>query len=323
MRYINTNDEDVPGYEKVSDATSVLDDSGLTLDGAAFVSDATSVLDDSDLTLDGAALWKNKYATSVAYLVDEAAADTHLRQDRNPFEQQNDLVRALLGDDTVAYYRVYADETSNEDGSVSYKVVAPAGAYLYAYVQGEMASDYVGELLLSIDRATPHKDAYNFCHGILSVCDASAEPSMHTAKMTVSGATVNGACVLFYALDEATVEKVTERLKEGFADVSVFEDGHIEADVTASEAGYLLITVPCEEGWTVTVNGKPVQTTQAYDGALMLVPVEAGENAVVATFTPPGLLAGGVVSLVALVGLVLIVVWEVRRRGRSSRALSS
>ena len=315
VRYINTNDEDVPGYEKVFDATSVLDDSGLTLDGAAF--------DNSDLTLDGAALWKNKYATSVAYLVDEAAADTHLRQDRNPFEQQNDLVRALLGDDTVAYYRVYADETSNEDGSVSYKVVAPAGAYLYAYVQGEMASDYVGELLLSIDRATPHKDAYNFCHGILSVCDVSAEPSMHTAKMTVSGATVNGACVLFYAVDEATVEKVTERLKEGFADVSVFEDGHIEADVTASEAGYLLITVPCEEGWTVTVNGKPVQTTQAYDGALMLVPVEAGENAVVATFTPPGLLAGGVVSLVALVGLVLIVVWEVRRRGRSSRALSS
>ena len=67
----------------------------------------------------------------------------------------------------------------------------------------------------------------------------------------------------------------------------------------------LLMTIPNQDGWSVTVNGEAVQPMDVADGALMAIPVSAGENHVEMRFMPPGLVTGCILSAIAL--LVLLV----------------
>lgn len=77
-------------------------------------------------------------------------------------------------------------------------------------------------------------------------------------------------------------------------------DSRIRVHASLPEGRCLLLTVPCEEAWQVTVDGSPARAEQAF-GTLMAVPLESGEHLVELRYTPPGLRAGACISAVAAV----------------------
>ena len=85
--------------------------------------------------------------------------------------------------------------------------------------------------------------------------------------------------------------------------------------MTADSDGWLMVSVPHEAGWTVTVNGAQVDTHGAFGDALTLVPVAAGENRFEMTFVSPGFVPGCVVSAAGALGLAAWVFWRRRRAG--------
>ena len=119
----------------------------------------------------------------------------------------------------------------------------------------------------------------------------------------------------FYYLDLSVLQQVTSELAGCQATFDSFSGSGISGTVTADSDGWLMVSVPHEAGWTVTVNGAQVETRGAFGDALTLVPVAAGENRFEITFVSPGFVLGCVVSAAGVLGLAAWALWRQRRAG--------
>lgn len=74
--------------------------------------------------------------------------------------------------------------------------------------------------------------------------------------------------------------------------MTTFEDGRIVGTYQADGDGLLLVTVPWDRGWAVTVNEQRVEPLKAFDSAMMAIHVGAGESQVELANVSPGLVVG-------------------------------
>ncbi len=79
-----------------------------------------------------------------------------------------------------------------------------------------------------------------------------------------------------------------------------------EATVTREKDTLVFFSIPYDEGWTATVNGKAVPVEKVNIG-FMAVPVEAGESTIVFRYETPGLKTGFIISGAALLILIAYV----------------
>lgn len=114
-------------------------------------------------------------------------------------------------------------------------------------------------------------------------------------------------------LDVSSLQNQLSRVdSDGFA-LSAYENGRIATTFNADRDETLVISQPYEDGWTATVNGKPVEVQAAYDG-LMGIPVQTGDNVVELRYLTPGLVPGAVVGIASV---TLFAVWRIAARRRS------
>ncbi len=101
-------------------------------------------------------------------------------------------------------------------------------------------------------------------------------------------------------LDMGAFQQMIADLKEHEFAFDEFGGSRISGTVDAAEDQVLLMTIPNQDGWSVTVNGNAVEPQDVANGALMAIPVQPGENRVEMQFTTPGLHAGAALSMLAL-----------------------
>ena len=85
------------------------------------------------------------------------------------------------------------------------------------------------------------------------------------------------------------------------------EPGHLQLRATASDAAVLVFSEAYFPGWRVSVDGRPAPALRA-DGALLAAAVPAGTHQVEFNYSPPLLLWGAVISLLALMASVVVMV---------------
>lgn len=90
---------------------------------------------------------------------------------------------------------------------------------------------------------------------------------------------------------------------------------YMEMAVTTSEPALLTLPVANYPGWRVTVNGESVKPVDTYAG-LIGIPIQPGANQkVTVQFMPVSVIAGGIISLLALIGIAgTAIVITVRER---------
>ncbi len=88
----------------------------------------------------------------------------------------------------------------------------------------------------------------------------------------------------------------------------VYDSYGFTAHLTAESPNLAFFSVPYEDGWSASVNGKDVPIERV-DIGFMAVPVEAGENIITFSYETPGLRVGALVSLtgVILLGAYLLI----------------
>ena len=82
--------------------------------------------------------------------------------------------------------------------------------------------------------------------------------------------------------------------------------------LTVSEDGFAVLSVPYDEGWTVTVNGEQVKTYEV-NGGMTGIAVKKGENNIVFSFAPHGLKEGGILSIAGLGAVILLIIRDRRK----------
>ena len=119
-------------------------------------------------------------------------------------------------------------------------------------------------------------------------------------------------------LDPTAVDAKLSQLRTGGVTDVHWNDTGLSATTTGDSAATVFLSVPTIPGWSVTVDGKSVKTTELL-GSFTGVPVPAGTHRISMSFTPPGLYAGiggSTVGLLALGG----VWWFQRRRAAGQGA---
>lgn len=114
---------------------------------------------------------------------------------------------------------------------------------------------------------------------------------------------------LFCTFDTEAFEQADAILRERVWNLTRHEDKLVEGTVTAQQGDYLFTTIPYEEGWTITVNGKDVKPEKSLE-SLITIPLEAGENSISMKFSPNYFRLAVIISLSGLVILLLIIVIE-------------
>ena len=85
------------------------------------------------------------------------------------------------------------------------------------------------------------------------------------------------------------------------------DNGGFTSTVNLERENLVFYAVPYEDGWSATVDGKPVRVEKANVG-FMAVLVPAGEHTVRFNYMTPGLKSGAVITVVAAVMLIAYII---------------
>lgn len=252
------------------------------------------------------AVYENPYALSVGVAASKDIMNSELNGE-NPFEKQNDLYSKILGRNVELYTKVEATSTEDNPGAKQWNVTVPAGSIGYLYINKDASAGSYWPVALTIDERVINNEAWRFDNNIRQIADASGGPSSHTITMTPAEGYTDmpqNDEPVFYALNLEVFKQITDELKATEFIPTVFEDGKVKGEYTAEDEGSLLLSVPYDEGWSVTVNGATTELVPAADKGLSCLNVRKGTNKIEMTYKTPGSSAGLAVSLATAAALV-------------------
>lgn len=263
-------------------------------------------------------VYENPYALSIGVAASSDIQNCTLKGE-NPFEKQNDLYSKILGRKVELYTEIDAAKTADSQNAKQWSVTVPAGSIGYLYINKDANAGSYWPVALTIDQRTINNEAWRFDNNIRQIADVSDAPSQHTVSIGVAEGYTDmpqGDEPVFYALNLDVFEQIINELKTSEFVPAVFEDGRIEGEYTAEDDGNLLLSVPYDEGWTVTVNGAAAELTPAADKGLSSLNVQKGTNRIVMTYKTPGALAGLAVSLATAAALVVAGLYTRHKKSR-------
>lgn len=252
------------------------------------------------------AVYENPYALSIGVAASSDIQNSTLKIG-NPFEKQNDLYSKILGREVELYTKIEATKTADSQDAKQWSVTVPAGSIGYLYINKDANAGSYWPVALTIDQRTINNEAWRFDNNIRQIADASDAPSQHTVSIGVAEGYTDmpqNNEPVFYALNLDVFRQIINELKTSEFIPTVFEDGRIEGEYTAKDDGNLLLSVPYDEGWNVTVNGTAAELAPAADKGLSCLSVQKGTNKIVMSYRTPGAFAGLAVSLASAVTLV-------------------
>lgn len=252
------------------------------------------------------AVYENPYVLNLGVAASKDIQNCTL-EGENPFEKQNDLYSKILSHKVELYTEIDATKTAGSQDAKQWSVTVPAGSIGYLYINKDAIAGSYWPVALTIDQRTIENEAWRFDNNIRQIADASDAPNQHTVSIGVAEGYTDMPQdnePVFYDLNLDVFKQIMNELKTSEFIPTVFEDGRIEGEYTAKDDGNLLLSVPYDEGWNVTVNGTAAELAPAADKGLSCLSVQKGANRIVMTYKTPGALAGLAVSLATAAALV-------------------
>lgn len=251
------------------------------------------------------AVYENPYALNLGIAASKDIQNCTL-EGENPFEMQNDLYCKILGHNVELYTEINATKTADSQDAKQWSVTVPAGSIGYLYINKDANAGSYWPVALTIDQRTINNEAWRFDNNIRQIADASDGPSSHTVSLEVAEGYSDmpqSNEPIFYALNLEVYEQIIDELKTSEFVPAVFEDGMVEGEYTTENDCNLLLSVPYDDGWSVTVNGAAAELTPAADKGMSCLRVQKGTNKIAMTYKTPGAFAGLAVSLATVAAL--------------------
>lgn len=264
------------------------------------------------------AVYENPYALSVGVMASKDIQSSTI-EGENPFEKQNDLYSKILGREVELYTKIEATKTADSQDAKQWSVTVPAGSIGYLYINKDANAGSYWPVALTIDQRTINNEAWRFDNNIRQIADASDGPSSHTVSLEVAEGYTDMPQdnePVFYALNLEAFRQIIDELKASEFVPTVFEDGKVEGEYTAESDCNLLLSVPYDEGWSVTINGAAAELTPAADKGMSCLSVQKGANRIVMTYKTPGALAGLAMSLATAAALIAAGLYTRHKKSR-------
>lgn len=265
-------------------------------------------------------VYYNPHALSLGYPCANGTNSESTLQGDDPFERQNALFAELTGIDRPLYTQLQDVEQARSDASITWAVELPAHTIGYTYAQTGVESDWSQSVGLIVGDEMISSEATRFSHNVRAFGESGDESTQHEISMVQGSPETQippkSQC-LFYALNIDVFEEGIERLQSRQFTPDVFEDGRVEGAYNAEEQTDLVLSIPYDKGWNVTIDGKEVALSPAFGGGMSQIQVPEGSHRIEMRFQSPGFTVGCAASIAALAAC--LVVARVQKRGGQTR----
>ena len=223
-----------------------------------------------------------------------------------------------IGSTTDGYY-TYKKRFDGEDAWVSFSVTMPKTGAAYVYLptryERECKMYLNGEFLRNYFKSENH------CIVYLGDYEAGEEV---TIELRPNEKEMIFKDAEFYVLDRDVLSEYTAALKN--QNFTVTKTGHasFEIKTNSEEAKALFTTIPAENGWSASIDGKPCEIASCVNGTLMCLNVPAGEHTITLEFFPAGMKTGLILTAggagLLLVMILVSVIVKHKKRGKADLA---
>ena len=241
-------------------------------------------------------LYENRYALPIGFFLDSSVTEEWNRilteSTSNAVVIQNAMVEALPVEGDL--FRFLNNEiVSKEDDSITVSV--KEDGYLY----GLVSSEPEGKVLLTCNgEDVEMKNVSNQNLLRVGFFQAGDTFTIHTQDKELLRMN------LYRLQDETCRQALTMLSKHGYMAEEI-KAGSVKGTVEAPSDGYLIFSIPAENGWHIMEDWKEAEFESFADG-LIALPVTAGKHEISMQYRAPGVLSGAVLSIVSLALAFLI-----------------
>lgn len=264
----------------------------------------------------------NPYSLSPGFMTKPEVADFKSSIGRDPLDSQRLLFEAFSGVEGVL------QPIDQEVGETDNLTISGTSRYSYTRSSKESDStavirmdfDESGQVYLYYDSPSSMKgkgsitvngvksdfDAYHSSVISLGYCEAgtSAEVLIEFDK---SGSESGRFEIYSYRMDLEAFEEGISEIRKNQLEIESFSDTSIRGTVNSDHDGMMVMSIPYDKGWNVTVDGKKVETTSV-DESLLSFEVPEGIHDIRLTFFTDKLAEGiGITAISASIMIFLII----------------
>ncbi len=176
-------------------------------------------------------------------------------------------------------------------GTVTYTLTPQADGPLYGYLD---IPDYPGVMVYVNDTFTAFYATAQQNGSLLLGTFSAGEPVTVQVRASTD-LTVRRAA--FVTEDADALAAYSQAMADGACPLTKRSNAHFTGSFTTGAGDSLLVlTIPYDRAWHITLDGQPVQARQVQD-CLTAIPVTAGSHTLEMRYRPAGLVPGGCVSL--------------------------
>ena len=116
-----------------------------------------------------------------------------------------------------------------------------------------------------------------------------------------------------FVCDEEVLQQALEALSRQHLEQVEYDSRHVRGELTLSEAGRVILSIPYEDGWNVRINGESAEPV-LFGGTLMAFDLEPGKYTFEMSYTPEGAMAGILISIVSILIFAVLMYGGYRRK---------
>lgn len=261
---------------------------------------------------DDKSVFLNPYCFPLAYFI--PSEETDIEYTGNPFEYQNSIFNTVSGKhaDVMIPLSYSVEMFTDEEGSeiTLFNVDLLDGDYAFyadfPWNSSCNAEVYVDDVFIS---------SYS-CWLSPSVLYLPSVPGADEIKVSVvtkERYDFSEEGVQIYALDLNALKECSDLVQKNAPTVKDLSNGHVSIESNSDKPEKLIVSVPFDEGWSVSVNGTPAETEMFAD-CFYAIELPAGNNSIEMNYSLPGVGAGLATSLLSLFFLLAVLIYEKKHR---------
>lgn len=273
-----------------------------------YILDDTKVPDSyeklSDTPLQSSA-YRNHTALPIAYSV-PAITQQPVMETADVYQNQNQFLNGIASTQTEYYTNCTYEQTQNGT-EYDYTLTAPSSNPLYLYMLSDGTASY-SNVYVNEEWVGAYFSSETNCSLYLGSFQAGETVSVRVVP-------TDALSLAYVAIGELHMEELNqtlEKLASHGMEITGHKNGTLSGKITAEEGSCIMTSIPYDEGWSVKIDGKKVETG-IYAGAFLTAETPAGTHEITFHYISPGFLPSLAVFAVSLV-LVLLYATPLKNR---------
>lgn len=234
-------------------------------------------------------VYQNPWALPLAFYASDAAAQQVWTEDDSLFEVQNAIYTALNGRGTALYTEA-ALTAQDEQGQPAALSGKASGVMTYTFTAPETGPYYfwisaadAAQLRFTVNGAEGPMFPGAAFQGSVYLGDFQKGQTVAVC-IELPHTDVKGVSAAWF--DAALWSDCAQSLQAG-AQTLTWRDGLVTGRISAGQPGLLFTSIPWDENWLLTVNGKEISAVPLLNETLTGIPLSAGENDVKLQYRVP------------------------------------